>query len=444
MNNNIQMISTEKLYPHPDNPRKDLGDLTELSESIQGSGIFQNLTVVMHPTIADAYTVIIGHRRLEAAKRAGLTELPCAIAEMDHKEQLATMLLENMQRCDLTIIEQAQGIQMMMDLGESVEQIAKKTGLSKTTIYKRKNIAELDQEESKKALERGATLMDFLELEKVKDPEKKKELLGKMGTRDYTWAVERAITEEIREKNIEKILEMLQDYTKIDVVDHKQYHYQYLLMIHTEKDPKEIILPQMEDEWEYAFTQSHYAFSLYKRQARDNIKSEDPAKQEREKQDQRDRREAILELTKRSYQMRRKHIIGLSNNRIKLSRKEITAFLIAKILEERYLDRPSRAEEVLNIPFFEILAGKDNLEENKKLREEIEHDSERNLMLLTYLILDKGNESYVGYEGEYRKNDELEKAYRFAELLGYECSEEEMELRDGTHELYWKGAEANK
>lgn len=122
----IKHIDINKIYPHKDNPRKDLGDLTELSESIKQSGIFQNLTLV--PRDGDTYTVIIGHRRLAASKIAGLKEVPCAIVEMTEKEQLATMLLENMQRNDLTLCEQAQGFQMMMDLGETIESISEKNG----------------------------------------------------------------------------------------------------------------------------------------------------------------------------------------------------------------------------------------------------------------------------------------------------------------------------
>ena len=131
---NIVMIPAAQIYPHPDNPRKDLGDLTELTESIRQNGIYQNLTVVLRAepikTSEDAklaevgmqaeedlqlqkikmhlidngyratggYTVIIGHRRLAAAKLAGLEMVPCAIADMLPRKQVETMLLENMQR----------------------------------------------------------------------------------------------------------------------------------------------------------------------------------------------------------------------------------------------------------------------------------------------------------------------------------------------------------
>lgn len=106
-------IPITEIHSHPDNPRKELGDLSELAESIKVKGVMQNLTVV--PRAEGGYTVIIGHRRMGASKLAGLTELPCVIVEMSDKDQVATMLLENMQRSDLTVYEQAQGFQMMFD-----------------------------------------------------------------------------------------------------------------------------------------------------------------------------------------------------------------------------------------------------------------------------------------------------------------------------------------
>ena len=140
-------IPIEELYPHPDNPRKDVGDVAELAESIKSKGVMQNLTVVKgrHYVMdgesrydsAEGYTVIIGHRRMAASKLAGLTELPCVVVQMDYKDQIATMLLENMQRSDLTMYEQAQGFQMMIDLGETQTKIAERTGFSQTTVSKR-------------------------------------------------------------------------------------------------------------------------------------------------------------------------------------------------------------------------------------------------------------------------------------------------------------------
>ena len=84
----IVKIAVENIYQHPDNPRKDLGDLSELSESIKKKGVMQNLTVIpghwdeKMEWHEEGYTLIIGHRRCAAAKLAGVKELPCRIVEI--------------------------------------------------------------------------------------------------------------------------------------------------------------------------------------------------------------------------------------------------------------------------------------------------------------------------------------------------------------------------
>ena len=106
---------------------------------------------------------------------------------MDKKTQVATMLLENIQRNDLTVYEQAQGFQMMLNLGETVSDISEKTGFSETTVRRRTKLLELDQEEFKKSTERGATLMDYAKLEKIKDINLRNEVLAKIGTNNRMW-----------------------------------------------------------------------------------------------------------------------------------------------------------------------------------------------------------------------------------------------------------------
>ena len=83
----ITNINAKLIHQHPDNPRKDLGDLTELSESIKKKGIMQNLTVIpgywdeKRTHHEEGYTLIIGHRRFAAGKMAGVTMYPCRIVE---------------------------------------------------------------------------------------------------------------------------------------------------------------------------------------------------------------------------------------------------------------------------------------------------------------------------------------------------------------------------
>lgn len=185
--NDIVNISIKRIHPHPENPRKDLGDLTELAESIKKKGVMQNLTVIpghwdeKQEWNEDGYTLIIGHRRCAAAKLAGLKELPCRVVnDMDKKDQVATMLEENMQRNDLTIWEQANGFQMMLDLGETEESIAEKTGFSRTTVKHRLNIAKLNPkvlQEKEKDECFQLSLKDLYELEKIPDVKTRNKIL---------------------------------------------------------------------------------------------------------------------------------------------------------------------------------------------------------------------------------------------------------------------------
>ena len=101
----IQEIELSKLKIHPKNVRKTYRGIDELAESIKAQGIRQNLTVVKNPEGFGTYWVVIGNRRLKAAIKAGIKTAPCEVVEMNEKEQLETMLLENMQRDDLTIYE---------------------------------------------------------------------------------------------------------------------------------------------------------------------------------------------------------------------------------------------------------------------------------------------------------------------------------------------------
>ena len=222
----IVMIETKRLRHHPDNPRKDLGDVTELADSIKKNGIMQNLTFIpIECTEEDPekqwdankvspfhdFYVLIGNRRMEACLQAGLEEVPCKIvSNISKKEQVAIMLEENMQRSDLTIIEQAEGFQMMLDLGETVDSISEKTGFSKATVYHRVNIAKLDKEIlAEKKDDEGffqLSMGDLIELEKVKDMDERNRILKETsGGRDMQWRVQQAVRKANRKRNVSEI-----------------------------------------------------------------------------------------------------------------------------------------------------------------------------------------------------------------------------------------------
>ena len=206
----IVYLSRYQLEPHPDNPRKDLGDLTELRESIRQNGIMQNLTVIPTDDSLEHFRILIGHRRF-AASEGILNELPCVIVEdLTDREQVGIMLCENLQRNDLTFYEQGQGFQMMLDLGDTIDEISEKTGFSKNTVKHRVEIAKLP----KKAIEDNRfqlTIGDLIELEKIADVKKREKILSDAWDSNN---LKNRINQEIREQKIQKNLKQVKDWLK--------------------------------------------------------------------------------------------------------------------------------------------------------------------------------------------------------------------------------------
>lgn len=222
----IVMLKRSQLHPHPDNPRKDLGDLEELKASIREHGIMQNLTVVPMDDELENFKILIGHRRF-AASEGILFELPCVIAEgLSDREQVGIMLCENMQRSDLTFLEQAHGFQMMMDLGETIETISDKTGFSEATVKHRLEIAKLKKKSIDTAMESfQPTISDYIELEKVKDIKERSKILEESdSSSDLRYSVEAYVNEQARKKNAKKYLELV---NSLGWKESKEYFYSY-------------------------------------------------------------------------------------------------------------------------------------------------------------------------------------------------------------------------
>lgn len=204
----ITYIEAGHIRPHPENPRKNLGDLSELVESIRKNGVLQNLTVIPIEGEPGEYMTLIGHRRYAAGTQAGVEKFPCQIAEnLTPREQVSIMLEENMQRNDLTIWEQANGFQMMLDLGETEESIAEKTGFSKTTVRHRLNIAKLNQKVLQKKEKDECfqlSLKDLYELEKIPDVKTRDKILKESTSSNNLAQKARNVAEEIKRKEREK------------------------------------------------------------------------------------------------------------------------------------------------------------------------------------------------------------------------------------------------
>lgn len=141
--NQIKLINTSLIDPHPDNPRKNIGDVTDLAASIKTNGLLTPLSVVPN---GERYRVIAGHRRLAACKQAGTGAVPCFVLDLDPLQQLEAMVTENCQREQLTVLEEADAIQGMLDLGATTASVAHQLGRSSDYVRDRAKAASIDNE----------------------------------------------------------------------------------------------------------------------------------------------------------------------------------------------------------------------------------------------------------------------------------------------------------
>lgn len=190
----IENLKVDDLHANPNNPRKQVGDVDELASSIRSQGIKQPLLVT--PTGETdifghkQYRVVIGHRRLAAARQSGLSTVPAIVEEMDARREREIMLVENTQRSDLTPIEEADGYQGLLDLGVRVKEMAEKTGRSDRFVRRRLKIARIPQETRDMSADFSQLSLDQLDklAEFESDPDMQRELAR---ADDFDWTYQR-------------------------------------------------------------------------------------------------------------------------------------------------------------------------------------------------------------------------------------------------------------
>ena len=448
--NHITMIPPNMLMHHPENPRLDLGDLTELAESIRKNGIMQNLTVVADSE-SGKYLVVIGNRRMEAAKMAGLAEVPCVISDMDHKTQVATMLMENMQRADLTLYEQAQGFQMMMDLGFSAKEIGEKTGFGETTVRRRLKMAELDKDTLKEKCAQ-LTIEDMDRLSKVQDIEKRNELLKNAGTNNFKWQIENAIDEQRRQEVYQQIRGILLQAGCIEkgtngITDFwSKYEYlPYSTTISLDKyKAGENILP--EDERQLYFCKEYSGVRFWAEKRREPVKEEEPDEEELErKKEAEDAWQQLKGIEEHARESREAFIETLAIKQ-KDTRKALEWLLIGLVASN---DVDSGMTQLL--PDYEneqIAALPEGHTETdldlKWIREQIDTNPQIIAEVMKGLFFD-GEDCLrarwrTGEKPEYCRNISMITGYEWLEDFGYQASDDERAYLDGTLDCY-KGKE---
>lgn len=200
-------IPVSQLMPNPHNPRRDVGDVRELTDSIRAQGIKQELLVTPAGDRdgVPQYRVVIGHRRLAAARLAGRDMVPCRIEELTPREERELMLVENTQRVDLTPLEEADGYQGLLDLGVKVKEMAVRTGRSMRLVRGRLKIASIPR--SAREASPSFAQLSLRELEDIAefngDEKAQAQLASKAGCNDFEWQLNQLRRERDRRKWVE-------------------------------------------------------------------------------------------------------------------------------------------------------------------------------------------------------------------------------------------------
>ncbi|MGD0955651.1 MAG: ParB/RepB/Spo0J family partition protein [Candidatus Acidiferrales bacterium] len=168
-----RMIPVDKIRPNPEQPRKNIGDIRELTDSIRQKGVLEPLLVRFVPR-EDTYYIISGERRYHASMAAGLHELPCIEKIADDAETLEIALIENLQRKDLTAFEEADGLQRLADQFDYThDDIAKKIGRSRSSVTETMSLRVVPDDVRRTCVDNGIISKSLL-LQVSRQPTEKK------------------------------------------------------------------------------------------------------------------------------------------------------------------------------------------------------------------------------------------------------------------------------
>lgn len=475
--NEIKMIPIGDLMHHPENPRKDLGDLEELTASIKANGILQNLTVVADLQRAK-YLVVIGNRRFEAAKAAGLVELPCVISDMDYKTQVATMLEENMQRQDLTVYEQAEGFQMMMDLGYTEKEIGEKTGFSTKTVKDRLKLTKLNKINFAKAVNKGATLLDLIEVTKLESKGDQNDVLKYAGTENFRKELMDALAEQEYRKNKSRLEPVVKEYMQ-EIPDGERYESKWErcysdsfklsgteeeLRKHVEKLKKRYPdVPWVYTFWKYQGGEIEFYHGKPKKEAEQVPEGE---LSERQKAIRRGKHlRYVKSFWEKAYQLRLDFVMNytVANGQ--------SASTMGKILIKYALSNQNDWDgkirkshdwsdeyirKALGLPEEPVEDPEYQVDESRPYHKEYltiwkQLDGKSSIPIVRIMVIwavgggvfwpdSPEHGLYDGQDGHYNKNsyqsNDVKELYDFLCEIGYQMSDMEKQLLDGTHECY--------
>ncbi len=210
----IQYLPTGSILPNPSQPRKNFNDeaLFRLAESVLRYGVLQPLSVRFAkgqppdpstPLASCRFELIAGERRLRAAKIAGLHEVPCILINADDKKSAELALIENLQREDLNLFEQAGAISSLIDVyGMTQEQAAHLLGMTQAAVSNKLRLLKLTSSERRLIVENSLSERHARALLKLSDPDLRSEILQTVVKKGLTVAGTEALIDRYLSKDI--------------------------------------------------------------------------------------------------------------------------------------------------------------------------------------------------------------------------------------------------
>ena len=183
----VRNIDVTRITPNPEQPRLvfDETSLEELAASIREHGVLQ--PILVRPRDEGEFQLIAGERRWRASKAAGLATIPALVEEIDDDTALEISIIENLQREDLSPLDEAAMYdRMVRDHGYSVRRLAQKLGKDKGYLENRLRLADAPEEVRELVSLRKDTLSHAYELMKVEDPKKRKRLAAQVARGELT------------------------------------------------------------------------------------------------------------------------------------------------------------------------------------------------------------------------------------------------------------------
>lgn len=204
-NEEIVELNLSDLRANPYQPRKvfDENALRELSESIKEHGVFQ--PIIVKKSIK-GYEIIAGERRVRASKLAGLEKIPAIIRDFNDTQMMEIALLENLQRENLNVIEEAIAYKSMLEkLNLTQDELSKKVGKSRSHITNIIGLLKLPKEVQKMVIQNSITMGHARMLSKLDDEERIKELANRIVNESLTVRdIEKVSSEEKKKKPINR------------------------------------------------------------------------------------------------------------------------------------------------------------------------------------------------------------------------------------------------